>query len=499
MASFLIGLTPAHFFALAAIIILTLLVGALCNQRLTRQRWQAIRDELQEQHQLQLTEANAILEHTQLQLDEYRDEVNFFRQRLEQRSAEFGRAQSQADRIPELEDNIKTKEHKIMELQLALSKSNAMQQTLSTTFTANEKALQDKITLLETAENRLTTQFEHLAQKIFEERSANFQRQNATQLDGVLGPLKQQLEGFRQQILDSYNQEQNERNSLKHHLLQLQHLNQKMSQDAINLTKALKGDNKQQGNWGEVILDRVLQESGLREGHEYDTQQNLKDDNGKQFKPDVIVHLPEGKDVVIDAKMSLIAYERYYTATNEIEQAQALRDHILSLRNHIRGLGQKDYQKLHGLKSLDYVLMFIPIEPAFLLALEQDPSLVNFALEHNIMLVSPTNLLVALRTINNIWRYEYQNRNAQLIAKQAGRIYDKLCGYLDDMEKLGRNLDTASRSYQAAMGKLSTGKGNLIRQAHQMKQLGVDSSKQLDNILLESALNESLDDTQVTQ
>lgn len=242
-----------------------------------------------------------------------------------------------------------------------------------------------------------------------------------------------------------------------------------------------------------------MQESGLREGHEYDTQQNLKDDNGKQFKPDVIVHLPEGKDVVIDAKMSLIAYERYYTATNEIEQAQALRDHILSLRNHIRGLGQKDYQKLHGLKSLDYVLMFIPIEPAFLLALEQDPSLVNFALEHNIMLVSPTNLLVALRTINNIWRYEYQNRNAQLIAKQAGRIYDKLCGYLDDMEKLGRNLDTASRSYQAAMGKLSTGKGNLIRQAHQMKQLGVDSSKQLDNILLESALNESLDDTQVTQ
>jgi DNA recombination protein RmuC len=266
-----------------------------------------------------------------------------------------------------------------------------------------------------------------------------------------------------------------------------------MSQDAINLTKALKGDNKQQGNWGEVILERVLQESGLREGHEYQTQQDLKDDNGKRFKPDVIVHLPEQKDVVIDAKMSLVSYERYFNSEDKVIRDQAIKEHALSIRQHIKGLSQKDYHKLHGLKSLDYVLMFIPIEPAFLLAIEYDPSLVNFALEQNIMLVSPTNLLVALRTINNIWRYEYQNQNAQNIAKQASRIYDKLCGYLEDMEKLGRALDTADKSYQSAMAKLSSGKGNVIRQAHYMQQLGVDTSKQLDKQLLNRALDESVE------
>ena len=265
-----------------------------------------------------------------------------------------------------------------------------------------------------------------------------------------------------------------------------------MSQDAINLTKALKGDNKQQGNWGEVILERVLQESGLREGHEYQTQQDLKDDNGKRFKPDVIVHLPEQKDVVIDAKMSLVSYERYFNSEDKDIRDQAIKEHAL-IRQHIKGLGQKDYHKLHGLKSLDYVLMFIPIEPAFLLAIEYDPSLVNFALEQNIMLVSPTNLLVALRTINNIWRYEYQNQNAQNIPKQASRIYDKLCGYLEDMEKLGRALDTADKSYQSAMAKLSSGKGNVIRQAHYMQQLGVDTSKQLDKQLLNRALDESVE------
>ena len=245
---------------------------------------------------------------------------------------------------------------------------------------------------------------------------------------------------------------------------------------------------------GEVILERVLQESGLREGHEYDTQTDLKNDTGKRFKPDVIVHLPENKDVVIDAKMSLIAYERYFNSDDEVIRAQAIKEHILSVRAHIKGLSQKDYQKLHGLKSLDYVLMFIPLEPAFLLALEHDPSLVNYALESNIMLVSPTNLLVALRTINNIWRYEYQNQNAQMIAKQAGKIYDKLCGYLDDMDKLGRALESADKNFTSAMNKLSTGKGNVIRQAHQMQQLGVETSKKVDAQLLDKALSLADDD-----
>ncbi|MCE9687428.1 DNA recombination protein RmuC [Shewanella sp. AS16] len=491
-----LALSVPEIAALVATAFLSILIGALLNQRFTRQRWQQLRTELEQE----LLQSQKTTDDTQLTLQQQRqllehkeEQLNACQEKLEHKLALLGKAEAQAERLPPLEQQLAELQRKQLETQLALSKSNAMQQSILAKSEVQQQALQDKIALLESAESRLTLQFENLANKIFEERSENFKHQNVSQLDGVLGPLKQQLEGFRQQIRESYGHEQAERSALKHQLEHLRDLNLKMSQDAINLTKALKGDNKQQGNWGEVILERVLQESGLRESHEYHIQQDLKDDAGKRFKPDVIVHLPDNKDVVIDAKMSLLAYERYFNSEDPELCQQAAKEHVLSLRSHIKGLSQKDYQKLHGLKSLDYVLMFIPIEPAFLLALEQDPSLVNYALEHNIMLVSPTNLLVALRTINNIWRYEYQNQHAQTIAKQAGKIYDKLCGYVEDMDKLGRALDTADKCYQGAMNKLASGRGNLIRQAHLMQQLGVDTSKQLDKQLLDKALDDSLD------
>ncbi|EGM70026.1 DNA recombination protein RmuC [Shewanella sp. HN-41] len=489
----------ADIIGLLAVAFLGLLIGALLNQRLTRQRWQQFKDELEQEMRQVNEDAELSLAQQQILVDDKDTQLRQYQQRLEQKIEQLGKAEALAERVPNLEQQVNDSQRRQLELQLALSKSNAMQQTIQAKAEAQHTSLQEKIVTLESAEVRLQTQFENLANRIFEERSENFKHQNASQLEGVLGPLKQQLEGFRQQIRESYTHEQSERSALKHQLEHLRDLNLKMSQDAINLTKALKGDNKQQGNWGEVILDRVLQESGLREGHEYHTQQDLKDDNGKRFKPDVIVHLPENKDVVIDAKMSLLSYERYFNSEDPQLRQQAINEHVLSIRNHIKGLSQKDYQRLHGLKSLDYVLMFIPIEPAFLLALEHDPSLVNFALEQNIMLVSPTNLLVALRTINNIWRYEYQNQHAQTIAKQAGRIYDKLCGYIEDMEKLGRALDNAEKTYHSAMNKLASGKGNLVRQAHLMQQLGVDTSKQLDKMLLEKALNEALDDNDIEQ
>ncbi|GIU26664.1 DNA recombination protein RmuC [Shewanella schlegeliana] len=489
-----LAFTTPQIVIIAAIAFLSMLIGALFNQKKTRSRWEQARGQLleeMEQTKLELNgeilELKETIHQKELVIDQYQDKLEF---RLEQ----LGKAQAQAERTQELEQSLADNRRKQMETQLALSKSNAMQQTLTASFEAKQQALNDKIQLLEDSEVRLNAQFENLATKIFEARSEKLQTQNNQQLDSVLAPFKQQLEGFRAQVQASYSHEQTQRSALKHQLDSLTELNLKMSQDAVNLTKALKGDNKQQGNWGEVILERVLQESGLREGHEYDTQTDLKNEVGKRFKPDVIVHLPENKDVVIDAKMSLVAYERYFNSDDEEVRAQAIKEHIISVRAHIKGLSQKDYQKLHGLKSLDYVLMFIPLEPAFLLALEHDPSLVNYALESNIMLVSPTNLLVALRTINNIWRYEYQNQNAQLIAKQAGKIYDKLCGYLDDMEKLGRAIESADKSFSNAMNKLSTGKGNVIRQAHQMQQLGVETSKKVDAQLLDKALSLSGDD-----
>lgn len=272
---------------------------------------------------------------------------------------------------------------------------------------------EEKQRLLLNAEQRLNVQFENLANRIFEHSGRRVEEQNRQSLDALLTPLREQLDGFRRQINDSFGQEARERHTLTHEIRSLQQMNAQMAREALNLTRALKGDNKMQGNWGEVVLSRVLESSGLREGHEYRTQVSVQTEESGRMQPDVVVHLPQGKDVVVDAKMSLVAYERFFNAEDERERELALQQHILSLRAHIRQLGRKDYQRLPGLRTLDYVLMFIPLEPAFLAAIERDPELISEALRHNIMLVSPTTLLVALRTINNLWRYEYQSQNAQ--------------------------------------------------------------------------------------
>ncbi|ADT85630.1 DNA recombination protein RmuC [Vibrio furnissii] len=353
------------------------------------------------------------------------------------------------------------------------------------------EASQDKLQLLERAEERLKQQFEHLANQVFEAKTAKVDQQNRQSLDGLLSPLREQLDGFKKQVNDSFNQEAKERHTLVHELRNLQRLNEQMAKEALNLTQALKGDNKQQGNWGEVVLARVLAESGLREGHEYQTQVSLQNEAGKRYQPDVIVHLPHNKQVVIDSKMALVAYERYYHADTDAERDVALRDHLLALRSHIKGLGQKDYHQLKGIQSLDYVLMFIPVEPAFQVAIQADPSLVKDALEQNIILVSPTTLLVALRTIDNLWRNERQNQNAQLIAERASRLYDKLRLFVEDMEGLGGALDRANQSYQGAMNKLATGRGNAIRQAESFKQLGVEIKRSINTEWVEKAQREA--------
>ncbi|MGD1466319.1 DNA recombination protein RmuC [Vibrio harveyi] len=349
----------------------------------------------------------------------------------------------------------------------------------------------EKLQILEQAEVRLKQQFEHLANQLFEEKTAKVDMQNRQSLEGLLSPLKEQLEGFKKQVNDSFSQEAKERHTLVHELKNLQRLNEHMTREAVNLTQALKGDNKQQGNWGEVVLARVLAESGLREGHEYQTQVSLQNEAGKRYQPDVIVHLPQNKQVVVDSKMALVAYERYFNAESDIQREQALSDHLAALRAHIKGLSLKDYHQLKGIQSLDYVLMFIPVEPAFQVAIQADPSLVKDAMEQNIILVSPTTLLVALRTIDNLWRNERQNENAQLIAERAAKLYDKLRLFIDDMEGLGGALDKANQTYQGAMNKLATGRGNVIRQAESFKQLGVEVKRPISPDLAQLAQSES--------
>jgi DNA recombination protein RmuC len=424
----------------------------------------------------------------EIQVDNLLDEQKFAREQQLIEQKRLGQLSQEVERIAHLEHE---KQHWLQQYQQSKDVAHDLRTQLesqSARFEQEQIASQDKLQLLESAEKRLQEQFENLANKIFEQKHEKFNQASKAGLDSLLSPLKEQIEGFKRQVTDQYVKEGQERASLKTEIMGLKELNLQITQDAAALTKALKGDNKAQGNWGEVVLERILKESGLREGHEFDTQVALKNEAGKSYQPDVVVHLPNDKDVIIDSKVSLAAYERYFNQQdNELLRAGHLKDHVNSLRNHIKELGKKDYQDLKGLRSLDYVLLFIPIESAFLLAADHAPDLLKLAFDNNIMLVSPTNLLVALRTINNIWQYEYQNQNAQLIAEHAAKLYDKFHGFIVDMEKVGKSIESTQKSYEGAMNKLSSGKGNLVRQVEQFRKLGVQTNKKLDSQLLNMA------------
>ena len=403
---------------------------------------------------------------------------------LSQKADELVRKQKEND---VLRTNFDSVSRELGELQASFQSQQA-------SFAQERVNFTEKLSLLENAEKQLSTQFENLANKIFEQKSEKFTKTSQLGIDQLLSPLKEQIENFKRQISDQYIKEGQERASLKTEILGLKELNKQITEEASALTNALKGDNKTQGNWGELVLERILKESGLRKGHEYETQKSLKDEDGKRYQPDVVVHLPNDKDIVIDSKVSLIAHEKLVNAENEESKQLAIKEHILSVRGHIKGLSKKDYQDLQGVRTLDYVLMFIPIESAFISAIEHEPQLIKFALDNQIMLVSPTNLLVALRTINNIWQYEYQNQNANKIAEQARKMYDKFHGFVADMDKIGRNIEASAKAFDSAMNKLSTGKGNLVRQAEQFKTLGVLPTKSLDQRLIEDSEDESTND-----
>jgi len=381
------------------------------------------------------------------------------------------------DQLDKLQLELNQARQKSESLQAKNSELYAQVRELTATSQLTQQSHQEQLALVSANHESIKHQFSHLAQQILEQKGQMFQQQNKASMDALLSPLQQQLGEFKAQIQHSFESETKQRHQLQHEISNLKQLNQQMATDAINLTRALKGDNKQQGNWGELILERILQESGLREGHEYHTQSQHNNDHGKVFRPDVIVHLPDDKDIIVDSKVSLTSYERYFNSDNETQQQLALNEHINSIRQHIKDLGSKDYHQLKGLRSLDYVLLFIPIEPAFLLAIEHQPDLIATAMNNNIMLVSPTNLLVALRTIHNLWRYDQQNKNSQLIATKAAKLYDKLRLFSEDLLSIGHSLNKANHSYEQAVKKLSSGKGNLIAQVESFRELGVDVKK----------------------
>src|ERR1700743_1096603 len=343
---------------------------------------------------------------------------------------------------------------------------------------ANERSTsQEKLSLLLDAKVALTDQFKSLASDILEEKSKRFTEQNQTNLGALLDPLKLKITEFQSQVERSYVQEGNERSALGVELKHLKEPNQQLSEDAKNLTRALRGSAKAQGTWGEWILETVLDGSGLRKGHEYVVQSNLSREDGTRALPDVIIHLPEGRSLVIDSKVSLVAYEEFAVTENEGERAAAGKRQMDAIRGHIKGLSGKNYQSLYNLNSLDFVLLFVPIEPAFMLAVASDKDLFMDAWNRNVLLVSPSTLLFVVRTVAHLWRQEAQSRHAQEIAKRGAELYDKFVGFVEDMNSIGTRLKQAQSAYEDAHGKLSSGRGNLVGQAQKLRQLGVKPSK----------------------
>lgn len=342
---------------------------------------------------------------------------------------------------------------------------------------------------LETVQQEFQDRFENLANKILEEKSKKFTEQNREKLDQLLTPLGEKIEEFKRRVEEGHKEDIKGRSALEQHLKMLQSLNQNMAEEAKSLTRALKGDTKRQGNWGEVILQRILERSGLQKDREYEVQQSFVTEDGRRLQPDAVVRLPDDKHLVVDSKVSLKAYEAYVSADEDSDQSRFLKDHIQSVRTHVRQLSDKNYQQLHQEKSPDFVLLFVPIEPAFGLAMQHDSELYNEAFERNIIIVSPTTLLATLATIDNVWKQEYQSKHAMEIAQRGGALYDKFVGFVESMESIGQRIEQSMKSYDEAMNRLKTGSGNLVRQVEMLKKLGAKTSKKLPDGLVEQSDN----------
>ncbi|MFV0438050.1 MAG: DNA recombination protein RmuC [Desulfopila sp.] len=400
----------------------------------------------------------------------YRSQAAAARRQLKQARIELSKSQQHLDTLQNELTRYKVREARLVTLMRAERRSNG-----------------EKLALLEEAREKLRLQFATLAQEIFDNKSATFGRQSQERLETVLKPFHHQLDVLKGEIRQTFLSDTRERASLKKELQQLQDMNRQLGEEALNLTRALQGDKKLQGNWGELVLERVLEQTGLRRGTEFVTQPSLRDADNRLFKPDVVIHLPRGKDVIVDAKVSLVAWQRYCASEDDDQRQRALHELVTAIRNHIQGLGAKRYEELQGLKTLDFILMFMPIEAAFTAAATHDDRLLNEALGQKIVIVTPTTLLATLKTIENTWRYEHQNHNALEIARRAGALYDKFCGFVEDLDKIGKQLDLCRQTYSGAMNKLGRGRGNLVAQAQQLTELGVQVKKELSPVIAEQA------------
>lgn len=369
---------------------------------------------------------------------------------------------------------------KVLELSTVFSRTEADYKNLQLKLAEQQKEM-------EGLQEKFTAQFENLANKIFDEKGKKFADQNKINLGEILNPLREKITDFEKKVELTNTESIKNHSALREQLTNLKELNQQITKEASNLTRALKGDSKAQGNWGEYILESILEKSGLVKGREYFIQESLTSEDGKRLQPDVVIKLPDNKNLIIDSKVSLVAYERFMSADDETERSIQLKQHIVSLRQHIKGLSEKNYQTLYSAGSLDFILLFVPIEPAFSASVRYDVEIFNDAFEKNIVIVSPSTLIATLRTISSIWKQEFQNRNTVEIARQATALYEKFRGFTEDLIEMGNQLKRTQSSYEGAMNKLSTGKGNLVSSVEKIRLLGLKPTKTIDQRLVERA------------
>jgi DNA recombination protein RmuC len=392
-----------------------------------------------------------------------------------------------SERIKLLEDDRLSLQSELKSEREKSERLTSENSSLKSDYSNLQTKLSEQKEEIEKLQEKFTKEFENLANKIFEEKGNKFSEQNKEKLNEILNPLKEKISDFEKKVEETNKESIKGHASLREQLQMLKEMNQKITQEATNLTNALKGQTKTQGNWGEFILESILEKSGLVKGREYVVQESITEESGKRFQPDVIINLPENKSIIIDSKVSLVGYEKFVSSEDEQEKHLGLREHINSIRSHIKNLSGKNYQNLYQIESLDFVLMFMPVEPAFAYAVQSDPSIFTDAFEMNIVIVSPSTLLATLRTIASIWRQENQNKNALEIAKQSGALYDKFVGFVEDLKSVGDRMEQAKTSYSNAMNKLVDGSGNLVGRVEKIKRLGAKASKSLPTSILKGA------------
>ncbi|MCS3466838.1 DNA recombination protein RmuC [Pseudomonas sp. JUb42] len=479
LTSLLLGLA-------AAALPLLFLAWQLQRRLAQRQAESALLDE-------RLSTARMAQDGLNAQLDASRDEISDLSQANSARLAELAALRREVELQRQAHDDSRDALDSLnaerIDKDAELRRLDARCASLAAELREQQESHQQRLTDLQGSRDELRAQFAELAGKIFDEREQRFAETSQQQLGQLLNPLKERIQSFEKRVEESYQQEARERFSLGKELERLQQLNQRLSDEATNLTRALKGQ-KTQGNWGELILERVLEHAGLEKGREYQTQVSLQGPDGERFQPDVLIMLPGDKQVVIDAKVSLTAYQQYVSTDDTVLAQAALKQHVLSLRNHVKGLSGKDYKRLEGLHSLDFVLLFVPIEAAFSAALQAEPTLFQEAFDRSIVIVSPTTLLATLRVIDSLWKQERQSQNAREIAERAGWLYDKFVLFIQDLDEVGNRLQQLDKAYAAARNKLTDGRGNLVSRSEQLKLLGARASKSLPTELLERAMTD---------